>query len=451
MHVLEFLDREGEVDRLRDFCAGSGGLAVVYGRRRCGKSRLLLESLPAERTAYYLADEREAALQRASVAAELARRMPGFDQVVYPDWEALFSRYFRECPPGSVLAIDEFPALVASARELPSVLQRHLDGRPQALLVLCGSSQRLMHGLVLDRAAPLFGRADEILKVRPLPAGWLGTALGTAGEAAIEAYSVWGGVPRYWELARRHPTLQAALRALVLDPLGVLHEEPATLLLDDVRDVAQSASILQLVGTGCHRMAEIDARLEKPAGALVRPMQRLLDLELLQRERPFQASERDSKRTLYQVADPFLRFWFRFVAPHRSWLAHGLVEETLERITSAWPGHVAESWEELARRSVPRLTIDGLRWGPAQRWWGPGTDRRSLEVDMVAESLDGAHLLLGSVKWEDRSQRQRLLAELQSQAERLPLTEGKRLHYALWLRWPGSSDFGPDEVLSSLR
>lgn len=446
MHVLDFLDREPEAQRLREFAQGGGGLAVVYGRRRCGKSRLLLESLPGERTTYYLADEREPSLQRSSLAAELGTSLEGFEQVLYPDWDALLSRYFAACAPGSVLILDEFPALVAAARELPSILQRHLDRRPPSHLVLCGSSQRLMHGLVLDRTAPLFGRASEILKVRPLPAGWIKNALGCATAAeAVEAWSVWGGIPRYWELARRHGSLDQALRHLVLDPLGVLSEEPASVLLDDVRDVAQSASILELVGRGCQRMSEIAARLEKPGGALVRPLQRLLDLELLVRERPFGASERDSKRTLYRVADPFLRFWFRHVAPNRSWLAHGLVSETLERIRPAWNGHVGEAWEELARASVPRLPIDGLRWGPAQRWWGPGLDRRPLEVDIVAESLDGKHLLLGSVKWEARSDRQRLLAELRAQGERLPAAVGKTLHYTLFLKSRA------EEVLEALR
>ena len=76
--------------------------------------------------------------------------------------------------------------------------------------------------------------------------------------------------------------------------------------------------MLALVGRGCHRLLEIAARLEKPATSLGRPLQRLLELGLVRRELPFGSSLRDSKRTLYVIADPFLRFWFRFVDPERS-------------------------------------------------------------------------------------------------------------------------------------
>lgn len=92
----------------------------------------------------------------------------------------------------------------------------------------------------------------------PLAPGWIPAALHLqAPEAAVEAYAVWGGIPRYWELAADHDSLNAAIRANVLSPLGVLHEEPDTLLLDDLRDTAEAASILSLIGHGCHRLSEI--------------------------------------------------------------------------------------------------------------------------------------------------------------------------------------------------
>jgi AAA+ ATPase superfamily predicted ATPase len=90
---LPFLDRDEETARLRRLLESpEGSLAVLYGRRRCGKSRLLREVLPRERSIYYVGDEREGPLQRASLAAEIARLLPGFDRVTYPDWDALLGR-----------------------------------------------------------------------------------------------------------------------------------------------------------------------------------------------------------------------------------------------------------------------------------------------------------------------------------------------------------------------
>lgn len=457
---LPFLDRHEEVARFRKLLGQSeGSLGVVYGRRRCGKSRLLREILPPERAVYYVGDDREGGLQRASLATEIGRLLPGFEAVDYPDWDALFARWWREARPGTVLALDEFPSMVAVAPELPSLLQKHLDRSSDSgiHLLLSGSSQRMMQGLVLDRTAPLFGRAREILKISPLPAGWIEEALDLSSpDQAIEAYSIWGGTPRYWELARDHSNLSEAIRSLVLSPMGVLHEEPSRLLLDDLRDTTQAASILSLIGQGCHRISEIAARLGKPATALSRPIQRLQEMDLIHREQPFGEAERGGKRTLYKISDPFLRFWFRFVDIDRSRLGVGLLNAVAADIEKSLPHHIGEVWEELARESVPHLNLGGKTWGLASRWWGAGLDRKPLEVDLLAYSSDDRSVLIGEVKWAAPRDAGRLLAEVDEKARRLPEVGGREVVAALWIKAGGRGVepermVGPRMVLDVLR
>lgn len=457
---LPFLDRQEEAARFRRLLdRAEGSLGVVYGRRRCGKSRLLREILPPGRAVYYVGDDREGSLQRASLAVEIGRLLPGFERVTYPDWDSLLARWWQEARPGTVLALDEFPSLVAVAQELPSLLQKRLDRESERglHLLLSGSSQRMMQGLVLDRTAPLFGRASEILKISPLPAGWIGEALSLpSAESAIETYAVWGGTPRYWELAGDHPDLRTAIRSLVLSPLGVLNEEPSRLLLDDMRDTTQAASILSLIGQGCHRISEIAARLGKPATALSRPLQRLQDMDLVTRELPFAEEPRGSKRTLYKISDPFLRFWFRYVEVNRSRLGAGQVAAVEEEIGERLGHHIGEIWEELARASAPLLRLGGKTWGPAGRWWGPGLDRQPLEVDLVAQSSDGGSILVGEVKWSAPRDPERLLAQLEDKARRLPLAAGRETVLALWLKTPAGGRTAdrvvtPRQVLEVLR
>ena len=331
---LPFLDRKLELNRLRRaLSAREGSLAVVYGRRRCGKSRLLLEAQRGIAAAYYVGDEREGALQRRSLATAVGRLVPGFEQVEYPGWEALLDRFWRDAPNNAVLALDEFPYLVSASPELPSLLQKRIDvGSPRRIhVVLCGSSQRMMQGLVLDSTAPLYGRAREILKILPLPAGWIEHAFSFKDDLKlVEAYSVWGGVPRYWELANEFRDTPRAAASLVLDPLGTLHEEPDRLLFEDLWETAQAASVLSLIGEGCHKISEIAGRLAKPVTSLSRPLSRLVELGLVEREIPFGALERDSKRSRYRIADPFLSFWFRFASPRRS-LIEARQSTTLDR------------------------------------------------------------------------------------------------------------------------
>src|SRR5215468_12468811 len=280
---LPFVDRHGELARLRRaLTARTSSLVCVYGRRRAGKSRLVTTALDGLAAVYYLADERDEHLQRRALAREIERLIPGFARVEYPDWDALLDRWAEAAPPGAVLAIDELPYLVRAAPSLPSILQRRIDRGPgRQHWVICGSSQRMMHGIALDAAAPLYGRAREILKIEPLRFPYLSEALHLRrAEDAVEAYATWGGIPRYWELAAGAASLQAAQRDLVLDPLGVLHAEPQRLLLDELSETMHAHSILALIGQGCHRLSEIAGRLGRPATSMTRPLALLVDIGL---------------------------------------------------------------------------------------------------------------------------------------------------------------------------
>jgi AAA+ ATPase superfamily predicted ATPase len=246
------------------------------------------------------------------------------------------------------------------------------------------------------------------------------------------------------------------VRDLVLDPLGVLHDEPESLLLDDLRDTTQAASILSLIGRGCHRVSEIAGRLGKPATSLGRPLRRLMEMGLVEREVPFGESTRSSRRTLYRIADPLLRFWFRFVEPNRSRLAARQVAAVQSDVENGMVHHVASVWEDLARAAVPRLRVGGGNWGQASRWWGAGLDRRPLEVDVVAESAAGDRLLVGEVKWAAPRSAKGIFAELKKKIDRLPFAEGRKVVPLLWLREtprdiPAKNVVTPEKVLETLR
>ncbi|MBN1337365.1 MAG: ATP-binding protein [Deltaproteobacteria bacterium] len=427
---LPFLGREREIARLiRAFGSGEETLVVLVGRRRVGKSRLLTEALAGLPAVYVVGDEQDAPLHRAAVAREMAALVRGFDAVLYPTWDALLDRWWSAAPAGAVLALDEFQAFASASPELPSVLQRWIDRRasPARHVALCGSSQRMMSGLVLDASAPLYGRAREILRLGPLEVEYLPTALGASSPlATASAWATWGGIPRYWELAADFTDPWAAVADLVLDPSGVLHHEPRRLLLDDLRETARAASILALVGQGCGRMSEIARRLGQPATSLTRPLARLQDLGLLRREVPWGADPRSAKQSLYGIADPFLAFWYRFVDPARSRLAAGQVEGVLAEVRAHWPTFLGGAWEALARDAVARRALVGESWLPAGRWWGAGLDRKPLELDLVARhATDPGRVLVGEAKVHATpAEVPRLLADLADRAARCPALRG---------------------------
>jgi hypothetical protein len=163
----------------------------------------------------------------------------------------------------------------------------------------------------------------------------------------------WGGIPRYWELAERFgDDLAGAVDALVLDPTGPLHGEPSHLLIEERPPAGSLRSLLDAIGSGAHRVSEIAGRIGQPASSLARPLTRLIDLDLVRRQIPFGESERSSKRALYDIADPFFRFWFRAVAPHRGMLAEGRANNRRELWERVAPSLFADIWEELCRQPV---------------------------------------------------------------------------------------------------
>ena len=407
---MDFLDRRHELDRLDALVARhAAGLVAVWGRRRVGKTRLLTEWCHRNGGVYSVADQSAEPVQRRYFAEALAGRLQGFGDSDYPGWLPLLRRLSRDARTANwrgPLVLDEFPCLVTSSPTLPSILQNWIDQESSSgglLVAIAGSSQRMMQGMVLDASAPLYGRALEAIALQPLPAGWIGRALGLdAAVKMVQAYTVWGGIPRYWELAEPFDVaLNVAVERLVLDPLGPLHKEPDRLLMEEMPSAAALRPLLDIIGSGAHRLSEIAGRLGQAATSLSRPLGRLLDLGLVQREIPFGESEKSSRRTLYRIADPFFRFWFHVVAPHRAALAsvpRGARLAVWQRLKNALE---AETWETLCRSAVPRLSAMGADtnpaepWMPGRRWW----QGREPEWDVVSATTNGHATLVGEVKW----------------------------------------------------
>jgi len=200
---LPFLNRDTEIKKIQTALKDKNPvLIVLYGRRRCGKSTLL-QHISKKSDIYFLADQRESPLQREALSHEIERIIPHFSDVHYPSWDALLHNLNNQVKKTPSLILDEFPYLVQRSPELPSIIQRFFDlpMKKNFHLIICGSSQRMMQGIVLDATAPLYGRAKEILRITPLAPGWISKALSLDAAEAIKAYAILGGIPRYWELA----------------------------------------------------------------------------------------------------------------------------------------------------------------------------------------------------------------------------------------------------------
>lgn len=444
---MEFVDRKEETARLRDLLGmDKFSLAVIYGRRRLGKSTLIKRVL-TERDVYFLADRSEGQHQRALLAKVVAQIFPDFDKVTYPDWETMFRSLNYRADRRFTLCLDEFPYLVEQSAELPSVIQKLVDDKQLRYnLLLCGSSQNMMYGLFLDSSAPLYGRADEIMRLKPLKLPYIQDALGLDAVEAIEEYAVWGGVPRYWELRENRRTLDEALWHNVFSVNGMLYEEPVKLFMDDVKDTVKVSTIMSYIGIGVNRLSEIASRCNEPATNLSRPLKKLIDLGFLGKDIPFGVDEKNAKKTLYKISDPFMSFYFEFVVPNRSFIELGRHQPVEQALKGHFSEYVSVQWESMCRDAVTGNVIDGVVYGSARRWWGSviNEDKKpeQIEIDVVAESLDKKYLLVGECKWTTGENGRKLTAELVRKANLLPFAKNHSIIPVLFLKQPPTDDVG---------
>lgn len=454
---MKFVDRVEETKRLKEaLLRKKSSLVVVYGRRRLGKSTLIKRVL-TDNDVYFLADRSEEQYQRIMLAKMVAQIYPDFDKVTYPDWESLFRAANYRANHRFTLCLDEFPYLVEQCPQLPSVLQKLVDEKQLNYnLVLCGSSQNMMYGLFFDSGAPLYGRADVILKLTPIRLPYIQAALKISDVETIEEYAVWGGVPRYWELREFNASLQEALWQNIFSVNGTLYEEPVKLFQDDIKDVVKTSTLMSYIGSGANRLSEIAARCNEPATNLSRPLKKLIDLGYLSKDVPFGVLEKNSKKSLYKIADPFMAFYYQFVVPNRSFIELQRPKPVEQALKAHFSEYVSLQWESLCREAVTGNLIDGVLYGEAKRWWGAvlNEDKKpeSLELDVVAESVDKKYLLVGECKWGSQENGKQLTAELLRKARLLPFAKNHKIVPVLFLKTKPKEDVGnallPKQVIA---
>jgi len=398
---LPFSNRRLELKEL-DSAAATGGLVVIFGRRRVGKTRLLVRWLTQRKGLYSQAIEATTAQQIDQAFGDIKERLA--TTIVPKSWGELFELLTLQKEKRWVFCLDEFPYLVAADPSLPSVLQRWLDHSTsdRSLLILSGSSTRMMNDLFLNRSAPLYGRASKLLHVEPMgyPSFCSACYRDPADEESFNLFSLIGGIPKYWEFVHPRQTAVALAEDLFFGFAPYLDQEPARVLRDENIAGMTAISVLEAVGRGAEKPSEIATRIGTAQTNLTRLLQQLLDASVLRRELPFGESTRSTKRTLYRIQDPALRFWFRVYSPHRTrWRGYSLSEKTkLVR------DHAATVFEDFYR---------GLHPG-ASRYWEAGLEFDSVRVEQSTAGY--SRIIVSEIKWTmlsaaDRTKIKNRLAE----------------------------------------
>jgi hypothetical protein len=432
-----FINRERELAMLETrYGSEQAEFFVLYGRRRIGKTELLRAFCRDKRHVFFVADLGSETLLLNAFSRAIGESLvaPGVP-LSFATWDAAFE-YLANAARAErlVVVLDEFGYLAQANPAFPSILQRLWDTRLQhtrIALVLCGSYVSLMEREVLAYRSPLYGRRTAQYLLTPLDLEGLPLFFPRyRPDEQITTYAVLGGTPAYLRQFNARQPLLENIREQILMPQTYLYDEPRFLLMQEVREPRSYFAIMEAMARGNTRPNEIAQAAGLGGGATAMPyLKMLMDLRLVERETPVtERHPHKSRKSIYRICDPFFRFWFRFVYPHRSALEEGRpvmeqhVVPHLDQFTSG-------TFEELCRRHVWRMP---LPFTPERVgvWWSPKG-----KADVVAVSESTCTLLVGECKWSARPVGANVLEDLNHVA-RLLQAEGdwEQTHLAIFAR-----------------
>jgi uncharacterized protein len=423
---LRFVNREEELAALRRWREkGSGRAAVVWGRRRVGKTALVQQFAQGQRTVFHTGAGRssqgELALLARQASAVARSRLRDLAARPYTDWDDALDDLADAARDDPLLVVlDEFPELVSTSPELPGVLRAFLDRvqhRTKLRLLLCGSAVRYMEQLQEHRA-PLYGRFDLTLAVhpfRPHEAGAMLPDLAAPEQALV--YGLVGGVPLYLTWWDQNTSVRENLRRLACRPGAALLTEGQLVLATEAEHGEYPAAVLYTIAGGHTRYGEIkDALRAEPA----RTLDRLQELRLVDKVLPVTDANR-SRRVIYRVADNFLAFYLGVLSRFRAEIERGLGDSILTVLMQSLDDHLGHRWEDMFRQHIRRLAAAGTLGNgivAVGEWW---SDDANTQLDVVAVAgRERRPVLAGAAKWARRQRGDRLSRQVLAKAQHLP-------------------------------
>jgi hypothetical protein len=441
-----FYHREQQLADLNQLTSRPGpAMVLVYGRRRVGKSSLIRRwSEQTKLPHFYWESPRGNGdfvlshfmkeLYEWSGAAVVEDKPParGWADALRALRRIIGNRRV-------VVTLDEFPWAVNSNAALPSLLKTAWDNLfadSQIILLISGSHISALEKM-LESDSPLYGRLTGKLFVPPFELAELDVFLPRSSlEKRLAAYSIVGGVPDYLIRWTDTVDLMTNIKAVFLSNLSPYRNEHQVIISDVLRRESDDyETILNVVGSGKHDPADIAAYSAVPANRAANVLKILTEVRLV--ERRIRASvpvdrHDDARYGRYFLADPFLQFYYRFVAANRSKIALGLEDELKRIFIEQLRGYVGLAFERLCQRWVlAQAQAGNLPVSP--EYIGSDWSGSDYQADVVAVNWRERQVLVGEAKWTDSAADRAVFVHLDEVAAkvvermRLALPKPKRL------------------------
>jgi len=434
--MIRFIGRKQEMDTLETAWRAKGAqFIVITGRRRVGKTRMMLEFIEGKDGIFYIAEDVSKKVQIDEFRFRIARYFEDdfLEKTEIKEWRDLFSYMSKTMPADKRLyiAIDEFSYLIRNDPSILSALQILWDtflSRTEVFLMVSGSLLGLMQESVLSHASPLYGRRTRDIMLEPMLFADSRVFLSMGFKEALKVYMSTGGVPEYLLRASAYNNADDFLKAEFFSTTGYFYREPYFMLSQEFREVRKYFSILRAVAMGNTRPGDIATFSGMGSREIYPYLENLIRLGFLRRLTPIRGNR---KSGIYLLKDAMLDMWFYTVYPNRESIERGSFSPEKEEINR----QMGKRFEMLVRGEIFGMFFDSSEIGT---WW-----HREEEIDVVSIERGKREAIFAECKWRDNVNAHKIVEELKNKSEKFPY-EAERRKYAVFAR---SFQSRPDDCI----
>lgn len=379
--MTEFIGRMAEIQYMEELYARDGlKTCIILGRRQIGKSTLIREFCKNKESLIIQSYARSGFENRLMMSKFVSQKAYG-ESKNFDSYTEIMNVIESICRARkTVLVFDEYPFLVNSSPEFPSILQHLIDCQlydTDTTVIICGSSISIMQNeMGYDR--PLYGRFMNRVMVGELP---FDTTLGFHKNMddidSLKTYLSVGGVPKYHSILSEK-TFESAVKKHFLSSIAEMRLEAQNMITAELPSDTYTA-IVACIADGSVVQYEIADKLHMDRSLCKKSLDKLEKINVIEKINPMMGSP---VRPRYRIKDNLVSFYYEVVRKYENEIEDEFPPDMIYK-------HMADDIDTFLGRRFETFCSSYLHskycvvdCGP---WWSRNGE---VEIDVLAKIMD---------------------------------------------------------------
>lgn len=437
--MFKFVDRKDQMDLLeKAWTSENAQFIVLYGRRRVGKTRLILEFIEGKEGIFYIAEDENPRSQIKELKNSIAYKLQDdfLSDMDIENWKDLFNYLKKVLPEDKkfYLAIDEFSYLIKNDNSLASALQKFWDtflSNTNTCLIVSGSLFGLMQEKVLSHSSPLYGRRTRDIFLESLSFVDSTEFLNMTFKDQMKTYMTIGGIPEYLLKAHDYDRYGKFADDEILSKNGYFYREPYFILSQEFKTIKTYFTILDAISKGNTRPTDIANYSGIETRGIYPYLENLIRLGFIERQVPITG---DNRSGIYIIKYVVFDFWFNFVHRYREQIERDMTIHGKNDFNR----YFGKRFEELIRTELIGYFFDHPMVG---RWWF-----RDMEIDIVGLDEEKDEILFVECNWSDDVDPEKIYRQLKEKKDKVLWgSDSRKERYAIFAK-SFAADLSEDDL-----